>query len=54
MGLLFGLDPLVAQAVGAGDQKRVARHIQVGLGVALLATIPLSLAMWDVRWALRL
>lgn len=54
MGLLFGLDPLVSQAVGAKDEARVARHIQVGLGAALLATIPLSLVMWDVRWALRL
>ena len=54
MGLLFGLDPLVAQAVGAKDEARVARHVQVGLGVAFLATIPLSVAMWDVRWALRL
>lgn len=54
MGLLFGLDPLVAQAFGAGDEKRLARHLQIGLGVAVVATVPLSLAMWDVRWLLRL
>ena len=40
MGILFGLDPVVAQAVGAGDEPGVSRGIQRGLLTAvLLATV---------------
>lgn len=43
MGILFGLDPVISQAVGAGDRVAVARGIQRGgmLSVALtvLATL---------------
>jgi len=53
MGLLMALDPLVAQAMGAGDQEGAARAMQRGLvlatvlgvlvGVALLPATPLFL-----------
>lgn len=35
MGLLMVLDPLVAQAVGAGDRPSVARNVQRGLVLAI-------------------
>ncbi len=40
MGILFSLDPLVAQAVGAGDRHGVARGVQRGLlGALVLGTL---------------
>jgi MATE family multidrug resistance protein len=40
MGVLLALDPLVAQAVGAGDHPAIARALQRGLILALVLTIP--------------
>jgi MATE family multidrug resistance protein len=40
MGVLMALDPLVAQAVGAGDHPAIARALQRGLVLALALTIP--------------
>src|SRR5262245_54959187 len=40
MGTLMVLDPVVAQAVGAGDAPSVARGIQRGVLLALLLAIP--------------
>jgi MATE family multidrug resistance protein len=45
MGTLMALDPLVAQAVGAGDEPATARAVQRGLLLALLLTIPITLAL---------
>lgn len=47
MGMMMGLDPLVSQALGAGDRQR-ARHllwqgIWLALGVSALLAVPLSL-----------
>lgn len=39
MGLLMALDPIVAQAVGAGDDRAVARGTQRGLLLAVLLTV---------------
>lgn len=45
MGVLFGLDPVVSQAVGARDEVAISRAVQRGLVMALtlaaLALIPL-------------
>lgn len=46
MGVLMGLDPLVAQAFGAGDHQRVATRYQQGMVVATVMTVPLALLMW--------
>ncbi len=46
MGILMALDPLVAQAFGAGRHGRVGRHLKRGLILALGLSVPLSLAMW--------
>jgi MATE family multidrug resistance protein len=45
LGLVFGIDPFVSQAHGAGDGKGAARALQRGLIVALLASIPLAI-LW--------
>jgi MATE family multidrug resistance protein len=37
MGLLMSLDPIVSQALGAGDQAGVARGVQRGAVLAVLA-----------------
>ncbi|HSG50093.1 MAG TPA: MATE family efflux transporter [Longimicrobiales bacterium] len=39
MGLLFSLDPVVSQAVGAGDEEAMARGVQRGLLLALGLTV---------------
>jgi len=48
MGILMALDPLVAQAFGAGDHPRVARCLRQGLVMAVLLSVPLSAAMWPL------
>jgi MATE family multidrug resistance protein len=40
MGALMALDPLVSQAVGAGDQPAVARTVQRGMVIAALLSLP--------------
>ncbi len=54
MGILMALDPLVAQAYGAGDHRRISRHLRQGLVMAVVLALPLALAMWNTRAALRL
>lgn len=45
LGVLFGLDPLLGQAVGAGEQARARRVLASGLQLALLVTVPLTLVI---------
>ena len=45
MGALMGLDPVVAQALGAGDHPAVARGIQRGLILATLLSVPTAAAL---------
>jgi MATE family multidrug resistance protein len=45
MGLLMALDPLVAQAVGAGDEPAIARAVQRGLLLAVALGVPCSLLL---------
>jgi multidrug resistance protein, MATE family len=42
MGILMGLDPLVAQAAGAGDREGAARALQRGLILSLVLTVFLA------------
>ena len=43
MGLMMGLDPLVAQAVGAGDSRAARRHLWQGIWLALLVGAALAI-----------
>jgi MATE family multidrug resistance protein len=45
MGVLFALDPVIAQAFGAGDQEQVARGLQRGTLLAALLGVTLVLPM---------
>jgi MATE family multidrug resistance protein len=45
MGLLMSLDPLVSQAVGAGDRPAIGRALQRGGLLALVLTIPVALVL---------
>jgi MATE family multidrug resistance protein len=55
MGVLFALDPLVAQAYGAGDEEAIARSVQRGvvfaLALAVFAGIALIPAGSILAWA---
>ncbi len=44
-GILMSLDPIVSQAVGAGDEAAIGRALQRGVVVALLLAVPMSLVM---------
>jgi MATE family multidrug resistance protein len=44
-GVVFGIDPLVAQAHGAGDGRRTGLALQRGIVLALLWSLPVA-ALW--------
>ena len=48
-GVLMALDPLVAQAHGAGDRASIAGHLQRGLLLALALAAVLSVPLWAAR-----
>jgi MATE family multidrug resistance protein len=49
MGVLFALDPIVAQALGAGDELAVRRGLQRGLVLSLVLTVPVTLVLLTVE-----
>lgn len=51
-GLLYALDPVVSQAVGARDRPAVAYAVQRGAVLAGLASVPIALAMLPAGWLL--
>src|SRR5688572_22276325 len=44
MGVVLGMDPIVAQAHGAGDHDRVARSLHRGLVLSVLVGIPIAIS----------
>ena len=52
-GLLLGLDPVLAQAVGAGDHEALRRNLQRGLLLVLVISVPASLALVPAGGVLR-
>jgi MATE family multidrug resistance protein len=54
LGTLLALDSVIAQALGARDGRAIARGVQRGLVLALLITVPTSLALLTVEPALLL
>lgn len=53
-GTLYVLDPLVSQAAGARDARRIALGVQRGLVLAVLLAAPTALLLWPVRIVLAL
>lgn len=47
LGLMLGLDPLIAQAVGAGEVRKARRLFFQGLWLAVIVTIPLSFLVFE-------
>ena len=54
MGVLFALDPIIAQALGAGDELAVRRGLQRGLVLSVALTVPVALVLFTVRPVLEL
>lgn len=52
IGVVFGLDPIIAHAHGRGDGPRVGLALQWGLVVATLVSIPIVAAGWLTEEAL--
>lgn len=52
MGTVFGVDPLIAQAIGAGDPARARRMLWQGVWLAMLVSVALMLVMTSVAIAL--
>ena len=53
MGVLLALDPLVAQALGAGDEDAAARSVQRAAAIAVVLALGSSLAMAPGGWVFR-
>ncbi len=49
MGVLFSLDPIVAQALGARDELAVRRGLQRGLVLSVILSVPISLLLLTVQ-----
>jgi multidrug resistance protein, MATE family len=54
MGVLFALDPIIAQALGARDELAVRRGLQRGLVLSLTLSVPIMLVLLTVRPVLEL
>ena len=54
MGVLFALDPIIAQGLGARDELAVRRGFQRGLVLTLALSVPISLVLLTVRPVLEL
>jgi MATE family multidrug resistance protein len=49
MGVLLALDPVISQAVGAGDRPAIARGLQRGVLLSLLLSLPASLLLFTTE-----
>src|SRR5438094_9411054 len=45
LGCVLGMDPLVSQAVGAGEEERARAVLAQGLRLAVLVGIPVALSL---------
>ena len=52
MGLVMGIDPLISQAIGAGDQVRARRGLWQGLWLALVVAAVLTAVLLIATWLL--
>lgn len=46
-GVIFGVNPLVSQAIGAGDTHTASRAVRQGLWIALVLFIPAFVLFWN-------
>lgn len=53
-GVMMAMDPLVSQALGAGDTLAVRRAVQRGITLAVLICVPLALVLSTAEPALRI
>lgn len=51
-GALMGLDPVIAQAYGAGRYEQCGRALRHGLVLAVCMSIPLVAVLWQSHWIL--
>lgn len=54
LGVLLALDPIIAQALGAGDEPAVRRGLQRGLVLSVVLTVPTSVMLLAAEPALTL
>lgn len=54
LGTLLALDPVISQALGAGDERAVARALQRGLVLSLFLSVVVGAALLSAEPALRL
>ena len=54
MGVMMGLDPIMSQAFGAGDSRRLAHALQRGVVVAIGTSVPVAVMWWWTEPALTL
>ena len=52
MGLMFGIDPMISQAIGAGDRVRARRILWQGVWLALIVTAVLTAVLFAAAIAL--
>ena len=53
IGLLYALDPIVSQALGAGATDDAARGIQRGIVMAVAISMVARIVLWPSAWVLR-
>lgn len=53
MGIILAVEPLVAQAYGAGKHEAIERTVRQGLWLGFLLTIPAVLIVWNIEPFLR-
>jgi len=51
-GVIIGIDPLIAQAHGAGDGRAVGLAAQRGLLLALALSVPVAICWYATEWVL--
>ncbi len=54
MGIVFGVDPLISQALGAGDRVRARRIMWQGIWLGLIVSAVLTALLLLVSWAIPL
>ncbi|MHC5064014.1 MAG: MATE family efflux transporter [Planctomycetota bacterium] len=50
LGILTAFDPVISQAVGARDEQAIRLGVQRGLCLALILSIPVTLALLPASW----